>query len=187
MMSRPLARFCALAAIAAFTMGAESRCSAGFGDFPGDPIDNVDDGSGNGDHFVTTLRLRNSSGTETYQFRRGELITFELTVRNRTAETQTVDLATTLTADYLVFPDGEETWTWAFSENKAFPTVITPLTFAPEETKVVSFTWNQLLADGTTLARGYYDTRGLLAAVGVHADPDSPHELRSVLRQFRVN
>ena len=47
-------------------------------------------------------------------------------------------------------------------------------------------------ADGAPAAHwflqaGQYDARGLVAAVGVSADPDSPHELRSLLRGFQVN
>ena len=183
MIARPLVRFCAVAAIAAFTAGAESRCSASFGD----PFDNAEDGSGNGDSFVTTLRLRNAAGTEIYQFARGETITFELTVRNRATGARTVHLASTQSNEFLVYEDDEETPIWFMSQGLAFATVVTPVEFAAGETKVMSYTWDMELEDGTRLGAGTYDARGLMTAVGVSTDPSAPHELRSVLRSFRVN
>jgi hypothetical protein len=182
-----IARLIALGAVAMVTGGAQEGCVFGASSGDDDPIDNVDDGSGNGSTFVTTLVLRDSAGGEKYTFGRNEFITFELTVRNRTADAQTVNLSTTLGSDFYVFDDGEETTLWNSSDGLGLPTVVTPLNFAANETKVMSFTWNQELADGTFLQAGQYDARGLVAAVGVSADPDAPHELRSLLRGFQVN
>jgi hypothetical protein len=180
-----IARLLALGAVAIVTAGAEKGCVFGVNN-DDDPIEEVDDGSGDGDTFTTTLVLRNSAGTEKYTFSTEELITFELRVRNLTDEAQTVDLSSTLATDFLVYDDGEETALWTSSEGIAAPTVITPLDFEPNETKVMSYTWNQVLSDGSVLGTGDYDARGLVAAVGVSANAGAPHELRSVLKGFRV-
>lgn len=182
-----IARLIALGAVALVTAGAEKGCVFGVNSGDDDPIDNVDDGSGDGTTFSTTLQLRDSAGTEKYTFTRDELITFELRVRNLTSQPQTINLATTLATDFYVFEDGEEIALWHSSQGTAAATVITPLNFTANETKVMNFTWNQVLANGAVLAAGDYDTRGLVAAVGVTADAGAPHELRSILRSFRVN
>ncbi len=182
-----IARLIALGAVAIVTSGAQEGCVFGASSGDGDPIDTVDDGSGNGSTFVTTLILRDSTGTEKYTFARNELITFELTVRNRTADAQTVNLATARSRDFYVFDDGEETALWNATHDQVFATVVTPLDFAANETKTMSFTWNQELPDGSFLEVGNYDARGLVAAIGVSIDPEAPHELRSVVRGFQVN
>jgi hypothetical protein len=180
-----IARLLALSAVVMVTGGLEKGCV--FGASSGDPIEEVDDGSGDGDTFVTTLILRDSSGTETYSFEPGELIIFELSVRNRTAVAQTVTLATTNSRDFYVYDDGEETALWNAMHDQSFPAVNTPLEFAANETKSMTFTWDQELPDGTFLPAGRYDARGLVAAVGVSTSPEESHELRSVIRGFEVN
>jgi|SRR5687767_9475109 len=180
-----IARLIELGAVAMITGGAEKGCV--FGTSDDDGIVDVDDGSGNGDTFVTTLVLRDSAGTEKYVFEPDELIIFELSVRNRTAVAQTVNLSTTNSRDFYVYDDGEETALWNAMHDQSFAAVVTPLDFAANETKTMTFTWDQELPDGTFLPAGHYDSRGLVAAVGVSTDPDEPHELRSVIRGFEVN
>lgn len=180
-----IARLLALGVVAFVTAGAEKGCVFGVNS-DDDPIDQ-DDGSGSGSTFTTTLVLRDSAGTEKYTFRSDELITFELRVRNLTSQAQTVNLATTLATDFHVFEAGAETSIWSSSDGTNAPAVITPLNFSANETKVMSYTWNQVLLDGTVLGPGDYETRGLVGAVGVTADPGAPHELRSVLRGFQID
>jgi hypothetical protein len=182
-----IARLIALGAVGLVTMGVEKGCVFGTSDEDDDPIDNVDDGSGNGTTFETRLVLRDSSGSQTTLFEPNELITLELSVRNKTAVEQTIDLPSTLVHEFYVFDDNEETALWVSSDDQTVNPVVTPLEFAANETKVMSFTWNQGLADGTFLASGVYDVRGLVAAEDVSADPDEPHELRSVLRGFEID
>ena len=182
-----IARLIALSAVGVLTMGVEKGCVFGASTGDDDPIDNVDDGSGNGTTFETRLTLRDSSGSETTVFEPNELITFELTVRNKTATEQTIELPSTLVHEFYVFNDDEETALWVSSDDQTVNPVVTPIDFAANETRVMSFTWNQGLADGTFLATGDYDVRGLVAADEVSADPDEPHELRSVLRGFQVD
>jgi hypothetical protein len=159
-------------------------CTSGtgrVGEFPDDPEEV------NGPTFTTTLVLRDSAGTEKTSFQRTELITFELTVRNRTAQPANVSLSTTQASDFYVFPNGGNSALWFCSTGMAFPTVVTTLTFAANETKVMRCTWNQELSNGTFLPNGNYEARGLVTAVGVSADPSSQHELASTLRAFTVN
>jgi hypothetical protein len=182
-----IARLIALGAVGLVTMGVEKGCVFGTSDDDDDPIDNVDDGSGNGTTFETRLVLRNSSGSQTTLFEPNELITLELTVRNKTAVEQTVELPSTLVHEFYVFDDNEETALWVSSDDQTVNPVVTPLEFAANETKVMSITWNQGLGDGTFLGSGVYDVRGLVAADDVSADPDEPHELRSVLGGFEID
>jgi hypothetical protein len=182
-----IARLIALSAVGLVTMGVEKGCVFGASSGDDDPIDNPDDGSGNGTTFETSLTLRDSAGSEKTVFEPNELITFQLTVRNRTAVAQSLDLPSSLIHEFYVFNDGAETALWVSSDDQAVNPVVTPLEFAASETKVMSFTWNQGLADGTFLEAGDYDARGLVAGEDVSADPDEPHELRSTLRSFRVD
>jgi hypothetical protein len=182
-----IARLIALGAVGLVTMGVEKGCVFGTSDDDDDPIDNVDDGSGNGTTFETRLVLRDSSGSQTTLFEPNELITLELTVRNKTAVEQTVELPSTLVHEFYVFDDNEETALWVSSDDQTVNPVVTPLEFAANETKVMSITWNQGLGDGTFLGSGVYDVRGLVAADDVSADPDEPHELRSVLGGFEID
>jgi hypothetical protein len=162
-------------------------CTSGTGHI-GERPDGDDNGEEvSGPTFTTTLVLRDSAGAEKTSFQRAELITFELTVRNRTAQPANVSLSTTQASDFYVFPNGGNTALWFCSTGMAFPTVVTTLTFAANETKVMRCTWNQELANGTFLPNGDYEARGIVTAVGVSADPATQHELASTLRAFTVN
>lgn len=178
-----MARLVALAAVALVTGGAQFSCSSGDPDLL--PPRDID--SGDGPTFTTSLRLKDSAGVEQMSFRRGELITFELTVRNRTAEPVTVDLASTQVNDFFVFRNGADTPMWRRDHDRSFATVITPLTFAANESKVFSVTWNQETPEGTFLPRGSYEARGAVMAVGVLPTWLASHELASTLEAFSVH
>jgi hypothetical protein len=182
-----IARLLALGVVMLVSSGSQFSCTTGDTSL----LDRDDDlGSGDGATFSTTLVLRDSSGTAKSSFDEGELITLELTVRNRTDQPQTVNLATTQATDFFVFRDDEDELLWNAGHGTAAPAVVTPLNFAANETKVVSLAWNQEIPDGTFLPPGSYDARGAVMAVGVFApagDPLSPHELASNLREFTVD
>ncbi|HEX6636754.1 MAG TPA: BsuPI-related putative proteinase inhibitor [Steroidobacteraceae bacterium] len=178
-----MARLVALAAVGVVTGGAQYSCSGGSGLDVRPPRD-ID--SGDGPTFTTTLRLKDSAGTERATFTRGELITFELTVRNRTAEPVTVDLSTTQDTNFFVFRNGANTPIWNAAHGMAFATVITPLTFGANESKVLTATWNQEIPDGTFLPRGNYEARGAIMGVGVLPTYLAEHELASTLEAFSV-
>ena len=167
-------------------MASTSFFSCKSGTQVGDGIDVPVPAPVGGPTFTTTLVLRDSSGAEKTQFQRGELITFELTVRNRTAQPVDVSLSTTQASDFFVFPNGGNTALWFCSTGMAFPTVVTTLTFIANETKIMQCTWNQTLPDGTQLPFGNYEARGIVTAVGVSSSPATQHELASTLRAFRI-
>ena len=126
-------------------MASTSFFSCTSGTRSGDGLDDPVPEEVAGPTFTTTLVLRDSAGAEKYTFQRTELITFELSVRNRTAQPANVSLSTTQASDFFVFPNGGNTALWFCSTGMAFPTVVTTLTFAANETKVMQCTWNQEL------------------------------------------
>jgi hypothetical protein len=188
-----IARLLGLAAVAVFTGGAQSSCSGSSGDPTVDepaPIPIVDDdlGSGNGPNFTSTLVLRNSAGAESYRFTRAELITFEFTVRNHSALPVTLSY-TGVPASAFVFYSGGSMPIWDPFHGQVFAQVISTTTLAAGETRVFSFPWNQVLADGGMLQRGNYQARGVFLAPGVfgpNSDYLYPHELGSNLRSFTI-
>ena len=178
-----MARLLAIGAVAVLTGGAQYSCSSGDPSLL--PPRGID--SGDGPTFATTLTLKDAAGAERTSFSRGELITLELTVRNRTAEPVTVSLSSPQQTDFFVFRNGADTPIWNSAHDAAFPAVVTPLVFGPNETKVLAATWNQEIPDGTFLPRGNYEARGAVMAVGVLPTFLASHELASTLRAFRVN
>jgi hypothetical protein len=182
-----IARVLAVSFVMLVSSGSQVKCTSGDPSLIEEREDDL--GSGDGPTFTTTLVLRDSAGTEKYRFQRGELITLELTVRNRTDQPQTVSLSTPQVSDFYVFRDDEDEPLWNATHGTASPTVITPLGFAAGETKVIHMTWTQEIPDGTFLRRGTYDARGAILAVGVFAplgDPLTPHELASDLQEFSI-
>jgi tripartite ATP-independent transporter DctM subunit len=80
-----IARLFAVGVVALVTSGSQVQCSSGDPDaLP--PIDEIDGETGDGPSFTTRLVIRDSAGRETDEFRRGELITFEVTVHNKTTQ-----------------------------------------------------------------------------------------------------
>lgn len=188
-----ISRLLGLAAVVAFTAGAQSSCSGSSG-APEDgeevtaPIGDVDLGSGNGPTFISTLKLRDSSGAEKYSFRRLELITFEFTVRNQSAQPVTLPY-TGITGSVFVFDEGDNTPIWDPFHDAVFAQVISNTTIGAGETRVFTHTWNQVLPSGSMLQRGNYQARGLFLTPGVfgpNSDYLHPHELGSNLRGFTI-
>jgi hypothetical protein len=186
MMSVPrrpmMARLVMLFGICLFTAGAQFSCSSDGSARIGD--DDLD--SGDGPRFSTRLVLRNSGGTETYTFQRGDLITFELSVRNRTSQTVTLADCCPPDREFFVFEDGSRSLRWKWTEGRAFPAVLEDLVFGPQETKIFMAEWNQVTRSGEMIATGEYEARGAVPFVQVQADPLAPGELASNLRSFTV-
>lgn len=174
-----MARLAAAVGIALFTGGAQVSCGNRFGD--GRDLD-----SGNGPTFTTTLVLRDSAGAATATFARGEPITFELVVRNRSAGTVRLENGHPPDSDFLVVDDGTDDVRWRNNANNSFPTVVVPLVFAAGETRTFTVTWDQVLDDGSMLGRGDYEARGVVPFAGFEQDPLAPNELGSNLSAFRV-
>ena len=182
-----IARLLGLAAVAMVTSGAQVKCSSGdLSDL--EPIEEIQEPTGDGPTFSTRLVMRDSAGNETYSFTRGELITFEVTVRNKTA--QPVDLQYTgISGAAFVFTRGGDEPLWYPGYGTMFAQVVQTVRLDANETKTYSITWNQELPNGTFLTRGNYRARGAFWAPGVFG-PNSdflyPHELASQLRGFTI-
>ena len=179
-----MARLAMLFGICLFTAGAQYSCSSNGTGRIGDDNDDID--SGTGPRFSTRLVLRNSAGAETATFDRGDLITFEITIRNRTGETVRLQGCCPPESDFFVFDDGDEELRWQWSEGRAFPAVITDLVFTPNETKTMQVTWNQVTRSGAMLSAGQYDARGVVTRAPFQTDPLASSELGSNLRSFTI-
>jgi hypothetical protein len=171
-----LVRLVALGAVALLTSGAQSSCSVG------DPsqIPHPPPASGDGPTFTTTLVLKDAAGTVKNTFQAGELITFELTVRNRTAQPVELDFRSGQQYDFFAFRSGTTELVWLWSAAALFTQAESTQTFAAGETKVFSVTW----AQGT---RGSYEARGAMLFDGLETNRQAPHELGSTLVPFTVN
>ena len=177
-----IARLAMLGSVWLVASGAQVSCGSGNGSMGPDPFP----GSGDGPTLTTTLVLRNAAGTETTSFRRGEIIYFELTVRNHTGQPVKGTVGNS-PADYLVFDNPGARPIWQWSEGKNSTTEAQILTILPMEGKVYGVNWNQDTRSGVILRRGAYLARGSLQ---VSADPSNPltaDELRSALKEFTVN
>lgn len=178
-----MARLALLVGIVLATAGAQYRCSSdGNGLITDRDID-----SGAGPTFSTTLILRDSAGTEMSRFARNTLVTFELTVRNRTDRPVTLQMPSTATAEFLVFTAGGNTPRWRSNEGRVYPAVTTEIAFEANESKVFTTDWTQETRAGTFLGPGRYEARGVLANVGFPVNPLAPHELGSNLRVFTID
>ena len=177
-----MSRLAALVGICLFTSGAQYSCSS---DGTG-RITDRDLGSGSGPTFTTSLVLRDSAGVATRSFDRGELITFELTVRNRTDQTVRLESGHPPDFDFLVLNDGTSRVRWQWTEGRGIPTVVIPIVFAAGETKTYTFVWNQGLLDGAMLERGNFEARGVVPFSGYQGNPLAAHELGSNLLAFTV-
>jgi Intracellular proteinase inhibitor len=183
-----MARVLATGAVALVTSGSQLSCNGGEGmvrieDPPLPPPEAVDT------RFTTLLVLRDSAGAERYAFQPGELITFEITVRNRTTQPATVSF-TGYTGSVDVFNNGSNDSLWNPFDDLVFAQVVQTSTFAAGESQVFTHTWNQLLPTGSNLPLGIYEARGLYNARvtlgGPNGTPVEDRDLMSTLRQFTI-
>jgi hypothetical protein len=165
-----LLRLVAVALVWIFTAGATS-CSS----------DNV-----GGPTFVTDLVVRNAAGAADNQFARGEPVTFELSVRNRTRQEAVLQFSTGHQFDFVVLDDGTRNVRWKWSHGKAFLTIATEIEFAPGETKIFRVTWDQLDNDFQQVPGGEYEARGVMMFPQFKDDPLFSSQLGSPLRQFTI-
>jgi len=113
--------------------------------------------------FSTTLILLDASGQQKDAFRPGEEITFHLKVTNLTSNPQTLMLPSSQIFDCFVMdPAGVEIWRW--SHGQGFATVLTPLEFAPRQTRDYMEIWDQTDNSGKPVDPGTYDASGLIRA-----------------------
>jgi hypothetical protein len=184
-----IARLVLLAAVGAVTLGAQSSCSMRDGEGTltvGDP------GPGKATHagptFSVTLALKDSAGIIRSRFTRGELITFELTVLNRTSAPVHLQLPTLGgNQDFQVFEPGTDVAVWDWLANKTFATALTDVTFAAGGTQVFSGTWDQVKLDGVMLGRGSYEAFGRFFAVPGQGPALTDDDTRSPRVAFRID
>jgi hypothetical protein len=172
-----MARLTAVAVVALFTSGAQTRCTSGDNGLIGEI---GDPGSGNGPTFTTTLVLKDSAGTPKAIFPAGAVITLELSVRNRTSQPVELDFTSGQQYDFFVFRSGSNSALWQWSSTALFTQAASQLTFAAGETKVFTVTWAQ------DVARGAYEARGAVLFDALRTNPQAPHELGSTLVAFTV-
>ena len=183
-----IARLALLGAVA-LIMGAQSSCS--YGDKGGELV--VEDpgggtGTNTGPTFQTTLTLKNSSGMTTSHFHSGELITFELTVLNRTdapIKLQFPSLGGY--ADFKVYDRGTDNQRFDWLANKLFPAVVTDLTFDAHGAHTFTGTWDWVDTGGTMVPAGRYEAQGLWIPVPDPARPLTDADTRSPRVSLRVD
>ncbi|HEV7607016.1 MAG TPA: BsuPI-related putative proteinase inhibitor [Steroidobacteraceae bacterium] len=143
--------------------------------------------SGNGPTLTTTLVMRNSAGAETYRFGRGEIIYFELTVLNRTHSVVKGSVGHEPSSDYLVYESDGNTLSWQWAEGKVTTAEAYSVTLQPGESKTFGVNWNQEMRNGRTLVPGIYQARGIAKFISEPRDLLTADDLRSALKEFRVD
>jgi hypothetical protein len=185
-----VARILGIGAVALVTSGSQVSCNGGEGSVRiGDPPPQPQLESGS-TSFTTFLVLKDSAGNEKYAYQPGELITFEVTVRNRTTQPATVSF-TGYAGTVDVFNNGTDDSIWNPFDDRVFAQVVQTDTIDAGESQIYRFTWNQLLETGSNLPLGIYEARGRLFARVTLGGPNGAEvddrDLRSTLRQFTIN
>lgn len=177
-----IARLAMLGAVWLVASGSQVSCSSGDTSTLPDPFP----GSGNGATLTTTLVLRNAAGTETSRFARGEIVYFELTVRN-SSQAPVTGFVGNSPADFLVFDDPADAASWRWGEGRATTAQAIPISLQPGDSRVYNVTWNQVTNAGAMLSPGTYRARGTLQIIADAANPLTANDLRSGLEVFTVN
>jgi Intracellular proteinase inhibitor len=184
----------ALLGVAALTMGAQSSCS--YGDKGGELSirdgDGSERGGGTGTNigptFQTKLSLKNASGVTTSRFHDGELITFELTVLNRTDAPITLRFPSMGGyADFKVFDRGTDHQRFDWLANKLFAAVVTDITFDAHGSHTFTGTWDWVDTGGTTVPAGEYEAQGFWIPIPDPARPLTTEDTQSPRVPFRVD
>jgi len=178
-----------LLGFAGFLMAAQTSCSVGDGEGKAGIRDPESPGTGTntGNTFATTLTLKDSSGRITGHFSRGELITFELTVLNRTDAA--LDLSFPSSGgwhDFRVFDRGTDTARWAWQADKLFAAVVTKFTVPARGSQTFTGTWDQVSGDGI-VPRGPYDAWGVFLPIPGQIPGLTPEETQSPRVTFSID
>jgi hypothetical protein len=186
-----IARLTALGAVGLLTMGAQSSCSSNNGEGTLEIVDKGSDtgtGTNTGPTFSTTLTLKDSTGRVTSHFSRGELITFELSVLNRTNAPITMRFPSMGGYnDFFVYKPGTDEARWEWLANKFFAAVVTEYTFEAGAAHVFTGTWDQVKLNGEMLESGRQEAYGLWYPIPGQTPELTPDESRSPRVAFTVN
>lgn len=110
-----------------------------------------------GANFVTTLAVEDANGNAASSFSAGQQIQFVLSVRNRSATSQTLSFNTAQQFNFAVFDSGTATEVWTWSLGRAFVQQTTMLTIAAGQTQTFTVVWNQTDDAGFAVAPGNYE------------------------------
>jgi len=180
-----IARLALLAGIWLVTSGTVAFCS--FQSGPGAGLGPaVPGGPGGPDSFSTRLVLRDVNNVVTDNFVFGEPIRFDVTIENLTNREIRVQFPDAQTYDFLVADNSSLQIRWQWADGRSFAQVATEIVFAPYTSKIYTFVWNGVLADGTHLRPGGYQARGVMIFAGYQNNPLAPSEFGSPLMPLRV-
>jgi hypothetical protein len=173
------------------TMGAQSSCSSNNGEGIleiNDPGPGPGTGTHSGSTFSITLTLKDSSGRTTSRFARGELITFELEVLNRTNAPIHMALPTMGgNQDFQVYKPGTDDAEWEWLANKLFAAVVTYVDIPAGGTQVLTGTWDQVKLDGVMLEAGTHEAFGRFFPVNGQIPGLTDDDTQSPRVTFMVN
>lgn len=97
--------------------------------------------------FVVTLKTLDKFGQDATSFVQGEDITIVLSIKNVSAETKTLNFNSGKQYDFIV-KDANTTIVWRWSMGKLFIAAFTSYDIAPNDTRTVTITWEQMTPDG---------------------------------------
>ena len=120
--------------------------------------------------FGTAFTLRDGAGQEATTFARGASITFDLSVRNRTASPQTIPFSSGQLFEFQVFPRDADSPLWMRSTGLVFTLNQPKVSLGPGERRSFSAVWDQIADDGAAIGAGVFEARGfldVLAGLGV--------------------
>lgn len=136
------------------------------------PVSAGGDGNTAASDFETSLVLKDAAGMESVEFQGRGLITFTVTIRNRSDALRTLTLPSGQTHDCIVYSEtDQEVWRW--SAGRVFIQTLTELTLAPGESQSFTATWDLTDRQGAPLPPGEYRAVGLVPgrAPGLRSGP----------------
>lgn len=110
--------------------------------------------------FVTSLSVQNASGQPANTFVPGDTLQFVLTVRNRTAASQTLWFNTGEQYNFAVVNAGTANVVWNWDEGQTFDPAFSSFTLGPGESATFTVSWNQTDNNGHALPAGDYEVLG---------------------------
>lgn len=99
--------------------------------------------------LIGEVTIRNAAGQESYVFRQGDHIRFELIVRNLESKPVKVVYASGSTHSFLVVAENVEAVVWSSNSGKSFIQVVRERDIAPQAVETHSADWNQRYVDAS--------------------------------------